>query len=140
MVTIYGIESNLPTVYPWLTLGAEAATLFSLMRKTSQPVTIHEVTLQILGILREGPNSANHIVLRLSQENDGKTPPLATLYRHLKTALDNGWIAIAGEAQAGRGRPQQRYRVTDAGAKAAAVEARRLRSLADLALGKTQAV
>ena len=112
------------------------------MRKMSQAVAIHEVTLQILGILREGPNSANHIVLRLSQENDGKTPPLATLYRHLKTALDNGWIAIAGEAQAarGRGRPQQRYRVTDAGAQAAAVEARRLRSLADLALGKTQAV
>ena len=135
------MESNfLPAVYPWLTLGAEAATLFSLMRKISQAVTIHEVTLQILGILREGPNSANHIVLRLSQENDGKTPPLATLYRHLKTALDNGWIAIAGEAQAGLGRPQQRYRVTDAGAKAAAVEARRLRSLADLALGKTQAV
>ncbi len=57
-----------------------------------------------------------------------------------KTALDNGWIAIGGEAQAGRGRPQQRYRVTDAGAKAAAIEARRLRALADLALGKTRAL
>ena len=103
-------------------------------------MTMHEVTLQILGILREDPASANHIVVRLSQENDGKTPPLATFYRHLKTGLDNGWIAIAGEAQAGRGRPRQRYRVTDAGAKAAAVEATRLRTLADLVLGETRAL
>ncbi len=99
-----------------------------------------EVTLQILGILREGTSSANHIVVRLNQENGGNKPSLATFYRHLKTALDNGWIAIAGEAQADRGRPQQRYRVTGAGAKAAADEATRLRALVALATGKKGAL
>ena len=71
----------------------------------SQAVTIHEVTLQIMGILREGPNSANHIVLRLSQENDGKTPPLATRYRHLNTALDHVWITLRRQAHARPARP-----------------------------------
>lgn len=101
---------------------------------------MHEVTLQILGILRDGPASADRIMARLRQVNDGRPPPLATFYRHLKNGLDRGWIEIVGEAQGDRGRPKQRYRVTRAGAGAAADEARRLRALAALAAGKKGAV
>ncbi len=136
-----GKPSGAKTGCTWrLAIGSRILFILTSENKKILSMTMHEMTLQILGILREGTASADHIVVRLNQENDGKDPSLATFYRHLKIGLDNGWIAIAGEAQAGRGRPQQSYRVTDAGVEAAAIEARRLRALADLALGKTRAL
>jgi len=63
-------------------------------------------------------------------------PPLASFYRALKNALDEGHLDILDPADEGRrGRPPQRYRITRSGRIALAAEARRLGRLAKLALG-----
>ena len=91
---------------------------------------------QILTILLGGVASAREVMTHLGEMSERDVPSLATFYRHLKSGLDAGWVAIATEERPGqrRGRPQQHYRITASGKKAAAHEALRLRSLSDLAL------
>lgn len=94
------------------------------------------LTFHILLSLRDGPSDAEGIVLRMQAFSGEEDPPLASFYRSLKRALEEGTIAIAkpppGEVR--RGRPPQRYRITPAGEVALSAEARRLERLAALAL------
>lgn len=79
---------------------------------------------------------AEGIVTRMHALGQESEPPLASFYRALKKALDEGALEILPPEEAGRrGRPRQRYRLTRSGRSALSSEARRLGRLAKLALG-----
>jgi DNA-binding PadR family transcriptional regulator len=100
------------------------------MRRVS-PILFH-----ILLGLRNDPQDAEGIVSRMRALGQETEPPLASFYRALKRALDDGYLDILDPEDAGRrGRPRQRYRITRSGRTALAAEARRLGKLAKLALG-----
>ena len=94
------------------------------------------MTFSILVSVMQGAESAGEIlngVLRVS--NQRRKPPLASLYRSLKRALEAGWLGVDQAAPAGnRGRPSQVYRITRKGEKAVRLEAGRLQHMASLAL------
>ena len=86
--------------------------------------------------LRDDPQDAEGIVSRMRTLGRETEPPLASFYRALKRALDDGYLEILDPEEAGRrGRPRQRYRITRSGRTALSAEARRLGKLAKLALG-----
>jgi DNA-binding PadR family transcriptional regulator len=90
----------------------------------------------ILLSLKDQPQDAEGIVSRMRELGRDSEPPLASFYRALKKALDDGLLEILNAVEEGRrGRPRQRYRITRAGKTALAAEARRLGRLAKLALG-----
>jgi len=90
----------------------------------------------ILLSLKDEPQDAEGIVSRMRELGRETEPPLASFYRALKIALDEGHLEILDPAEEGRrGRPRQRYRITRSGRTALAAEARRLGRLAKLALG-----
>ena len=96
------------------------------------------ITFEILAVLVKGPGDASDILAKFREVSEkGDTPPLASFYRALKRALDQGWLDISGTdaVPQGRGRPAQVYRITPKGTSAMEAEAYRLRSLAKLALG-----
>lgn len=89
----------------------------------------------ILLSLKDEPQDAEGIVSRMGELGRDQEPPLASFYRALKKALDEGHLEILHPAEEGRrGRPRQRYRITRAGRSTLAAEARRLERLAKLAL------
>jgi len=86
--------------------------------------------------LKDGPQGAEGIASGMRALGREAEPPLASFYRSLKRALDDGYLEILEPEEAGRrGRPRQRYRITRSGRTALAAEARRLGKLAKLALG-----
>jgi DNA-binding PadR family transcriptional regulator len=93
-------------------------------------------TFAILVSVMQGAESAGDILgamPRVSKQR-GK-PPLASLYRTLKRAIDAGWLQVDHAAPAGGpGRPSQIYRITRQGEKAVRSEAGRLQHMASLAL------
>ena len=94
------------------------------------------VVFHILLGLKDEPRDAEGIVSRMRELGRESAPSLASFYRALRTALDEGLLEILDPAGEGRrGRPRQRYRITGAGKDALAAEARRLGRLAKLALG-----
>lgn len=100
---------------------------------------MHPLTFQILLTLKEEPQHAEGIVRGIESLSGGPEPPLASFYRSLKKAIDDGAIEIVEtRSDARRGRPPQRYRITSAGRAALSSEARRLAKLAALALGATE--
>lgn len=107
------------------------------MTATPETTTMHEIEFAILATLKAGDRHAGALLDRLeeSEATRGK-PSLASFYRYLKTAVDAGWIEVAGNEAAGAGRPRQVYRITSAGLAAVEAEARRLRDLAGLALDR----
>ncbi len=90
---------------------------------------------QILLSLKEGAKSASEM-LAIIQGFGGRAPSLASFYRNLKRAVDEGWLEISLQAShsKARGRPGQMYRITDEGRSVAIEEAKRLRDLAAVAL------
>jgi DNA-binding PadR family transcriptional regulator len=97
---------------------------------------VNPVLFHILLGLKDDPQDAEGIVSRIRALGQEKEPPLASFYRALKKALDEGYLEILDAEDAGRrGRPRQRYRITRWGRSALAAEARRLGRLAKLALG-----
>jgi DNA-binding PadR family transcriptional regulator len=94
------------------------------------------ITFAILVSVMQGAESAGEILdgmLRVSRQR--RKPPLASLYRALKRALEAGWLELDQAAPAGnRGRPSQVYRITRQGEKAVRSEAGRLQHMASLAL------
>lgn len=107
--------------------------LFLILRNNGamSPVLFH-----ILLGLRDEALDAEGIVLRMRAHGREAEPPLASFYRALKKALDEGYLEILDPEEAlRRGRPRQRYRITRSGRSALAVEARRLGRLSKLALG-----
>jgi DNA-binding PadR family transcriptional regulator len=99
---------------------------------------VHNLTFQILAVLRAGPADGQGILGRLRKLGDGtaRDPSLPTLYRCLRAGLNEEWIEIApSRGEATPGRPPQTYRLTSAGAKAVESEAQRHRDLAALVLG-----
>jgi len=96
---------------------------------------VNETTFQVLLVLRAGESQASEALERLRElVGEAAMPSLATFYRSLKSALDEGWVAIAGEQPSeGRGRPAHVYRLTPSGRKAIGAEAKRLEALAALA-------
>lgn len=97
---------------------------------------MHLNTLRVLALLREGERDAAEILDGLRDLDADAAPSLPAFYRCLKDAVEAGWVRIAGsEAAPGPGRPRQIYALTDSGVRAAEAEARRLQSLAALALG-----
>jgi DNA-binding PadR family transcriptional regulator len=96
---------------------------------------VSPVLFHILLGLKDAPQDAEGIVSRLRTLGQESEPPLASFYRALKRALDEGYLEIlAPEDAARRGRPRQRYRITRSGSTALAAEARRLGRLSKLAL------
>jgi len=99
-----------------------------------QPVS--PILFRILLGLKDEPRDAEGIVSRMRELGEDSEPPLASFYRALKRALDDGYLEILDPAdERRRGRPRQRYRITRSGRTALAAEARRLGRLAKLALG-----
>lgn len=101
---------------------------------------MHETLYQVLLPLRAGDLPAPEILDRLREIfSEGAAPSLAAFYRCLKTALDEGWLEVAGADASGPGRPNRIYRLTPFGHRAVEKEARRLRALAALGLGEAVA-
>jgi DNA-binding PadR family transcriptional regulator len=99
-------------------------------------MTVSPTLFHVLLGLRDDPQDAEGIVSRMRALGQETEPPLASFYRALKRALDDGYLEILEPEDAGRrGRPRQRYRITRSGRAALAAEARRLGKLAKLALG-----
>lgn len=97
---------------------------------------MHPNTLRILALLRDGERDAAEILDGLRELDPDAAPSLPAFYRFLKDAVDEGWVRIVGsEGAPGPGRPRQIYALTSSGVGAAEAEARRLQSLAALALG-----
>jgi DNA-binding PadR family transcriptional regulator len=97
---------------------------------------VSPVLFHILLGLKDEPQDAEGIVSRMRALGRESEPPLASFYRALKRALDEGYLEILAPEDAGRrGRPRQRYRITRSGRAALAAEARRLGRLSKLALG-----
>ncbi len=94
------------------------------------------MTFAILVSVMQGAESAGEIldgILRVSRQR--RKPPLASLYRALKRAMESGWLQVDRAAPAGsRGRPSQVYRITSKGERAVHSEAGRLQHMASLAL------
>ena len=93
-------------------------------------------TFAILVSVMQGAESAGEILdamLRVSKQR--RKPPLPSLYRALKRAMEAGWLQAGEAAPAGsRGRPSMSYRITRKGEKAVRSEAGRLQHMASLAL------
>ncbi len=92
---------------------------------------------QILLSLKEGAKSASEMLAAIEGFGGGhRSPSLASFYRNVKRAVDQGWLEIAIEASPSKspGRPGQTYRLTDEGRSATLDEAKRLRDLAAFAL------
>lgn len=92
---------------------------------------------QILLTLADGPRDASAILEALQSLDDrSRLPSMASFYRNLKRATDDGWLAIVDDVSAARtpGRPGQSYRITDSGRAAVRLEATRLHDLATRAL------
>lgn len=93
-------------------------------------------TYQLLAALGDGRRSAAEILGAIRRQGGAVRPPsLASFYRHLNAAVEEGWVEIAGpvDGEGGApGRPGQAYRLTRAGRGAVREEARRLRELAAL--------
>ncbi len=107
--------------------------LFLILRNNAlvSPALFH-----ILLGLRDETLDAEGIVSRMRAHGRETDPPLASFYRALKRALDEGYLEIIDREDAPRrGRPRQRYRITRSGRTALASEARRLGKLSKLALG-----
>jgi DNA-binding PadR family transcriptional regulator len=97
---------------------------------------VSPVLFHILLGLKDESQDAEGIVSRMRALGQESEPPLASFYRALKRALDEGYLEILTPEDAGRrGRPRQRYRITRSGRAALTAEARRLGRLAKLALG-----
>jgi DNA-binding PadR family transcriptional regulator len=97
---------------------------------------VSPILFHILLGLRDEPLDAEGIVSRMRGSGQESEPPLASFYRALKKALDEGYLEILPpDDEARRGRPRQRYRITRTGKSALTAEARRLGRLAKLALG-----
>jgi len=97
---------------------------------------VSPILFHILLGLKDEPQDAEGIVSRMRALGQETEPPLASFYRALKRALDDGYLEILEPEDVGRrGRPRQRYRITRPGRTALATEARRLGKLAKLALG-----
>lgn len=72
---------------------------------------------------------------RLKAMADAKPPSVPALYRHLRAALDAGWICVEGmEDTESRGRPAQRYGLTPRGEQVLLREVEQLQTLVRLAL------
>lgn len=104
-------------------------------------MTLRTDVFRILAVLGSGPAPSGAILDRIDALSDGAAPPLATFYRRLKEAVDEGWIEVVEEEGVtpeepgdggGAGRPPRRFRLTAAGLRAARAEAVRLRGFADL--------
>ncbi len=92
---------------------------------------------QILLSLREGAKNASEMLAIIEGFGGGRRPPsLASFYRNLNRAVDEGWIEISLEASHSKspGRPGQTYRITEEGRSVRLDEAKRLRDLAAVAL------
>ncbi len=92
---------------------------------------------QILLSLRDGANNASEMLAIIRTFDRGRrSPSLASFYRNLKRAVDEGWIDISAEASPSKspGRPGQTYRITEEGRSVTLDEAKRLRDLAAVAL------
>jgi DNA-binding PadR family transcriptional regulator len=97
---------------------------------------VSPILFQLLLSLKDEPRDAEGIVSRMRELGQDAEPPLASFYRALKKALDEGHLEILDPADEGRrGRPRQRYRITRSGKNSLSAEARRLGRLAKLALG-----
>jgi len=95
---------------------------------------VSPILFHVLLGLKDEPQDAEGIVSLMRALGHETEPPLASFYRALKKALDEGYLEILAPEDAGRrGRP--RYRITRSGRTALAAEARRLGRLAKLALG-----
>ncbi len=104
------------------------------MRKLSGPLPGH--TFVTLVALRHGATEAPEILRAIEQlPGAGRPPSLASFYRSLKIAIEEGLIeASDSRPAAGAGRPPLRYRLTHDGVMALEEEARRLELLATAAL------
>jgi DNA-binding PadR family transcriptional regulator len=87
----------------------------------------------ILSALVDGEADSGELLARLRRLDPTDAPSLATFYRRIKEGVDEGWIEVVAGAggEAGRGRPAQIYRVTDAGRTAARAEAERWRAVSE---------
>lgn len=98
------------------------------------------VTLfQIMAVLGTGSADAPETLARLRRIlGPGGTPSLPAFYRHLRTAMAEGWVAVVGVANAEKelGRPRQVYGLTSAGRSAVRAEAERFEAFAALARGR----
>lgn len=98
---------------------------------------MNTTTFSAMVALARGASEAGEILDVIgSLPGSGRPPSLASFYRALKGAIDEGWIEDTGTAgpTRGAGRPPLRYRLTESGEAAMRDEARRLQALAANAL------
>ncbi len=98
---------------------------------------MNTTTFSAMVALARGASAAGEILeIIASLPGTAGPPSLASFYRALKGAIDEGWIEDTGTAEPtrGAGRPPLRYRLTASGQAAMREEAHRLRLLAANAL------
>lgn len=93
---------------------------------------------QILAVLRGGPQDAPGILDALRRlGDDDDVPSIPAFYRHVRSAVDAGWLVIDGVSEDGEGpgRPRQRYALSPQGREALEARAATLHRFTRLALG-----
>ena len=75
--------------------------------------------LDLLLVLCQQPRGSGDLAQAVG-ELRGHEVPLATFYRRLQKAVDNGWVRTddGAEARSGPGRPERLYVITDIGERA----------------------
>ena len=99
---------------------------------------MHLTLFQILALLREEPADASTVLEGLGRLlPDRDVPSLPAFYRHLRRAMESGWVEVEGTDpdDDGPGRPARVYRLTREGAEALRERARELEAFTSLALG-----
>lgn len=96
---------------------------------------MHPTLFQIMAVLGPGPSEAVGILDALREVGgEGAVPSLPAFYRHLRRALDEGWVVVEGSEPAeGPGRPAQSYALTREGREALREHAERLERFTRLA-------
>ena len=100
-------------------------------------MSLHNDLFRILAVLAAEPATSGVILDRIEAVSPGDGPSMATFYRRLKEAVDEGWVRTVAGAEpdsASPGRPSRTFLITAAGLEVVGDEAARQRGFADLVL------
>lgn len=99
------------------------------MRKNARAHLPSDLQLDVLLVLFEGARSSGELVASVTGLRRREVV-LATFYRQLQKALDQGWVGVVASAevrgQPGPGRPERCYAISPAGEKVLRCEMQRL--------------
>ncbi len=94
---------------------------------------------RILVAFDAGPLRALEVMKRIRADSAIDVPSIPAFYRFLKEQIDTGTLEIARtSSDGGRGRPQNVYRLTEAGRAQLREQAERMQAMAALVLRSAQ--